>query len=736
MKLKRLELSGFKSFARSAVLEFPVPVSAIVGPNGSGKSNVAEAIRWVLGEQSLKSLRGRRGEDLIFNGSANSPRLGKASASLVFDNSDGTLPLDFPEVKVERRIFRDGAGEYLLNDSAVRLKDIIELVARIGLGENKHNIIGQGEVDRWLLSSPRDRKEILEEALGLKVYQMKKTEAERKLAATEENMREVESLLRELAPHLKFLKHQAEKAKTRNELEAELTHLERVYFAKRSSDIETVLERIKKEASPLEEARELAERKTREIQEKIVSRESRILEDPNTPALEKETAELEIRRRELERKAGRIEGRAAVLRERAGKPIARIADTSYVREKIGEALSILRAESGDLHERIRQVTRELEELQAAVLRGSVLLPPDENVNQELSSLEGEARALEKELSKVQEGLSRAREAEREKTAALRAAEAELRDLERELRTAEEARNAVSSKLERATYERERLATEKEELGKELKLAGMAETELLKIEKSHIEAHANPQDLFKKIERLRGKLEEVGGIDASVVKECQDTESRHAFLTKELEDLREAMKSTKELVATLDEQITGDFERGFKSINEGFNQYFRLIFGGGKAKLTYQELRIKNPAAAEAMAGQQASGEETDPRDEEVEYGVDIDVDLPRKRIKSLSMLSGGERALTSIAFLFAMVAVNPPPFLVLDETDAALDEANSAKYAKTLAELSQKSQLIIITHNRETMMHAGILYGVTMGDDGISKLLSIKLEEGEKYVSR
>src|SRR3989344_8581220 len=174
----------------------------------------------------MKSLRGKRGEDLIFNGSDKAAKLGKASVSLVFDNKDGKISLDFPEVRISRKIFRDGTNEYLLNDSNVRLKDIVELIARMGLGETKHNIIGQGEVDRWLLSSSRDRKEILEEALGLKVYQLKKSEAERKLASTEENMREVEAVLREVVPHLRFLKHQAEKAETRHELEKELKHLE------------------------------------------------------------------------------------------------------------------------------------------------------------------------------------------------------------------------------------------------------------------------------------------------------------------------------------------------------------------------------------------------------------------------------------------------------------------------------------------------------------------------------
>ena len=173
-KLKRLELSGFKSFARQTTLEFSSPVSVVVGPNGSGKSNVAESIRWVLGEQSMKSLRGKRGEDLIFNGTEQVSRMGKAAVSVTFDNKDGSIPLDFEEVTITRKIFRDGQNEYYLNESQVRLKDVIELVARMGLGETKHNIIGQGDVDRILLSSPRERRELIEEAIGLRVYHLKK----------------------------------------------------------------------------------------------------------------------------------------------------------------------------------------------------------------------------------------------------------------------------------------------------------------------------------------------------------------------------------------------------------------------------------------------------------------------------------------------------------------------------------------------------------------------------------
>src|SRR3989338_8288107 len=253
MKLKRLELSGFKSFARTTVLEFPVSTTAIVGPNGSGKSNVSEGIRWVLGEQSMKSLRGKRGEDLIWNGSPTLPRMGKGQVTLIFDNKDGKISLDFEEVSIGRKIFRDGVNEYYLNDSQVRLKDIVELIARMGLGEIKHNMIGQGEVDRILLSTPKERRELIEEAIGLKVYQIKKVEAERKLGASKENLKDVESLIRELTPHLKFLKEQAKKAESRQLVSRELKRLEQYYFQRARAEVSATLEKLGRERRPHEE---------------------------------------------------------------------------------------------------------------------------------------------------------------------------------------------------------------------------------------------------------------------------------------------------------------------------------------------------------------------------------------------------------------------------------------------------------------------------------------------------
>ena len=204
MYLKSIEITGFKSFAKKVELDFNTPISCIVGPNGSGKSNIAESFRFVLGEQSIKSLRGKRGEDLIWNGSTDVSRSGKASVKVTFDNAKRFLSLDFDTVTIERAVHRDGINEYFLNGSQVRLKDIIELLAGAHIGSSGHHIISQGEADRILNASIKERKTMIEEALGLKVYQYKKTESLKKLEKTEENIGQVESLRREIAPHLRF----------------------------------------------------------------------------------------------------------------------------------------------------------------------------------------------------------------------------------------------------------------------------------------------------------------------------------------------------------------------------------------------------------------------------------------------------------------------------------------------------------------------------------------------------
>ena len=749
MNLKKLELSGFKSFAKTTVLEFPSAVTGVVGPNGSGKSNIKEAIQWVLGEQSMKSLRGKKGEDLIWNGSPHSassgqtgvPRMGKASVTLIFDNRDGRIPLDFEEVSIERKIFRDGINEYFINGSQVRLKDVVELMARIGLGETKHNIIGQGEVDRILLSSSRDRRAMLEEALGLRVYQLKKRETERKLTATETNVQQVESLVREIAPHLKFLRLQAQKAEARESVEGELRQFIKVYCAREQKEIEREKNSLTARSLPIREKREALEAEIKQCIASIGEKEKELAGgDSSRSTEEKEMAVLEARRRELERELGRLEGKYEVEKERATQPKFRVVDTRYIQDAIREFVSEVRAivDEEDQMENVRAhlyvLIEDLEHLLKQIAQGSVETKKDEAEIAFLKELEKTIHSFKEDLAKVTSEIEKRSVTRRESAEKTRGAEREIREFYSALRAKQDEERDIALQLERFKFDEERIALREAVLQRECDALLVARAELASISLDGYE-DVPPEDLKRRIERLRLKLEEIGGIDPLVVKEYQETESRHAFLVKEIEDLAHAAKGLKELLKELDDHIQNDFRAGFSKIKDEFHTYFRIIFGGGKASL---QLVKETPRRADdeefGIEGEGAGeSEETEALAEE---GVEISVELPRKRIKGLAMLSGGERALTSIALLFAITAVNPPPFLILDETDAALDEANTQRYAAILKELAKHTQLILVTHNRETMKSAGILYGVTMGDDGVSKLLSLKFEEAEVYTNR
>ena len=224
--LKRLELSGFKSFHQKTSLDFSGGISVIVGPNGSGKSNVIDGIRWLLGERDAKNVRGAKSEDLIFSGTDKKARVGMAQASLFLDNSDKSLPIDFSEVAIVRKLYRDGSAECFINKSRMRLKDVVSFFAQAGLGTKGLAVINQGSSDAFVKATPEDRRGMLEEILGLRQYQLKKHDAELKLTSTKQNLEKAETAVNELLPHLRLLRRQAGKWEKRAAFAKELSDWE------------------------------------------------------------------------------------------------------------------------------------------------------------------------------------------------------------------------------------------------------------------------------------------------------------------------------------------------------------------------------------------------------------------------------------------------------------------------------------------------------------------------------
>ncbi len=752
MTLKGLELSGFKSFGKKSTLSFTTPITSVVGPNGSGKSNIVESIRFVLGEQSMKSLRGKGGVDLIFKGSKSLSSLNRASVTITFDNSQKIfsftnsglgVSLDYDEISISREVFADGANKYSINGTEVRLKDINDLLSSVNIGSSGHHIISQGEADRVLNASNKDRRAMIEDALGLKVYQFRIKESERKLEKTSINMKEVAAERREVLPHLNFLKKQVEKIEKARDMREELRDMYKTYFSTEATYVARETARLTHQRRTLDEQGLALEERINALQSQKQEAHTESEHTRKIKEYEAELAQLRTVKDELGRKLGRIEGTL----ESIERELARIPETKE--EVIPE--SVWRGIITDLQEKIDQalqtqdipeITRILHSMKeriktlsttrenSAPARDEAVVSQQQEMKTVRDGIINELDGMTLSEKTISGHIQSLRQLETETQATLRDSERVLYDLFRQ-------KNEVTSSMHPLRFEEEKLSIIKNAFEMELAEAGiLIGREVLdyaRIEVQEEISRSSQDELRRKIERIKIKLEDAGTSNgAEILKEYEDTRDRDAFLSKEIDDLNTSIESLRVLIAELRETLDTEFKDGVEKINRQFQEFFALMFGGGSAHLmiVMDQKRTRNPPAG----GDDLSEEiEEELAEAEFERGIEINVTLPQKKVKDLHMLSGGERSLTSIALLFAISQVNPPPFLVLDETDAALDEANSRKYGNMLETLSKYSQLVVVTHNRETMSRAQVLYGVTMGAEGASKLLSIRLEDASVY---
>ncbi|MFT5359869.1 MAG: chromosome segregation protein [Candidatus Paceibacteria bacterium] len=754
--LKHLELAGFKSFAKKTILDFTDPVTSIVGPNGSGKSNVVEAFRFVLGEQSIKSMRGRAGSDLIFKGSKHIPKQQRAYVAITFDNSkklfklsgdnQNSINLDFDEVTLSREVFSDGGNKYKINGSEVRLRDVVEVLASVHVGSSGHHIISQGQADRILNANQRERREMIEDALGLKVYQYRLRDSEKKLDKTELNIKEVKSLRKEIAPHLKFLKKQVEKIQQAQGMREDLSDLYEVFLKQEQFYIEKHGGDMKEQKDSIERGIAVLEKQKKAIS---VQEESSELDTykKQVSGLDEDLRALEKTKQSLTHKLGRTEGMIE-FQERIGikeskkesgsinisrgdlssfaNELMVFIDTAIGKKDMVSATPLLERVRSHVSSFVSRFdskeektpdsevdTEELEDLQKM----------RDHIRNEIDRSSKEEDALRDKISqfeKVMKEYSQERSQDEKKKFDI---EMSRRDLLNKKQILELSIGEVSRLKVRFEDE---LREGQVLVGVDIKK--FSEYNLNEEEETFASDRDSQERSRRDIERIKIKLEEsgiLGGV-TEVMKEFEETTDRDTFLLKELEDLELSMSQVVELIHDLKLRLDTEFKDGIEKINKQFKEFFNLMFGGGNAFLS---LIAQKPRRRKGEDGEFLDDDET----ERVEHGVDINVSLPKKKVKDLNMLSGGERSLTSIALLFAMSQVNPPPFMVLDETDAALDEANSRRYGDMIANLARYAQLVVVTHNRETMSRAQVLYGVTLGMDESSKILSIKLGDAEQY---
>ena len=530
MYLKRLEMQGFKSFADKTVLEFMPGITSVIGPNGSGKSNISDAIRWILGEQSMKSLRGAKTQDIIFAGTQNRKSLGFAEASLIFDNTDGTLPIEYSEVTITRKIYRSGETGYYINKVPCRLKDVVELFMDTGIGRDGYSIIGQGKIDEILSNKSEDRRHIFEEAAGIVKYRARKEETEKKLEQTKLNLLRINDILTEIESNLEPLQQQSEKARKYLNLKEELKNIEVGLFIYN-------IEKYKK-------------------------------------SLEEVTSDEEIMKNTLNQEEGKLE-KIKILKEELKGNIDEITEqienmqnidfeSQKEIEQLNSKLNVSQTKIENNTENISRYENEVIEIDNKIkqLREDIELKESkkDNLKQNKERFEKELQEKEQELQKLTENLS-AKELEIEK---IKKEVEENTDKKYELQSEVSMQKANYENLEKRQLqlkqeinnnilELDRTRMKKEDISKEF----------YKIETDRNKILKNIEEINSKKEEINTKIKEYDIQIANSTNELRMKKSRHDFLVETEKEKEGYIKSVKQLL--LDCEKTKELGKGMYGV---------------------------------------------------------------------------------------------------------------------------------------------------------------------------
>ena len=706
MHLRSIRLRGFKSFPDPVEVRLEPGVAVVVGPNGSGKSNVADAIVWAAGSLSPSELRAEKPDDVLYAGGPGRAPAAFAEVELLFDNEDGDGPVEFSELSITRRLHRGGEGEYLINRARVRRIDVVELLAEVGLGTELHSVIGQGRVEQILGSKPAERRALIEEAAGLGRFKQRRHRAELKLARVAIQVDRARDLEDEVRKRLRPLALQATAAQRAEKL---LGEIER----RRTRIAAAELERVERRLAEVAERRTGAELERKRRDEKLagVLEERRRAEDELAEAAgrhEQATAalyRLRSARERVELRREQAESTGHALRADAAAPrLAVVGEATY--ENALAAARKWAVAPSDFSRALTRLREAYNEGVDAVLvhaasqvwfaSGSIGRPDDSSRPSLLEALAeasdrsavllagGAAAAARFETplrARVDAGGSRSGELG-EELRAIGARETELR-----LAAGEAAERLAAVGIESAGLERER-----DEIRARLPEGEAAEPL----------GDEQVEELRAEIARLERRRETLGQVNPLAAEEHAREKERLEDLTSQREDLERSLGELEKLRDELAETVERRFEETYAAVERHFGEVAGTLFPGGKGRLVRE--------------------------DEEDEPGVEIELQPGGKRVTRLSLLSGGEKALGAISFLFALFLARPCPFYLLDEVEAALDDTNIGRFVELLGRFSDRAQFIVVTHQKRTMEAADILYGVTMGGDGVSEIVSKRLD--------
>jgi chromosome segregation ATPase len=768
MYLRSIEMKGFKSFPERARLEFSPGVSVIVGPNGSGKSNITDAVLWALGEQSPGAIRGASMQDVISAGGKGVGRRRAAEVEVVIDNSEGRAATEFGEVAIKRSLDRSGDGGYRLNGARCRLADVVEVLSDTNLGREMHSVISQGRVEKIVHSKPRERRLLIEEAAGLGKHRKRRRRAELKLRAAGTNLDRALDLEREARARLRPLKRQAQAAELGARIEHDELELRGRLVAEELRFGEDRAKAAAKAAAAARAERDQLEQSLAEVSERRRQAEERFADRDRQRTrawglltkLRGEQQRIGTLASTLADREGELERRLEALRAELGpltldvggdaKPGERARkledELAEVDAGLGAAVEgLAKARSGDASESARESAlgavrvgaeravrharraegllgeRHREALRKRVAGGEELLAGVRAAAADAAAVETAIRGrVERTEGMVVGGPGEGDEiAEEMKACSQREAEiqAELKGASERLTALEVEAAHLGDRRAEAAKE---LAAIAERLGEDV---APAEQPLSDEERAEID---------RKLERLERRRAQIGPVNPLAEKEYEEEREHVEELQAQREDTERGMRELEALIRDIDREIERAFEETFEATSRNFEEMVEHLFPGGRGALRRVTLRPVREPEKPAEAGEEAAvgevGEELDEEEEaREELGVEIEVTPAGKSTRKLSLLSGGEKSLVALAFVFAVFLARPCPFYILDEVEAALDDANIDRFLQLVRRFSDRAQFVIVTHQKRTMDAADVLYGVTMGDDGVTKVVSRRL---------
>ena len=725
MQLKHIKLSGFKSFVDPTKISFPTNMVGVVGPNGCGKSNVIDAIRWVLGELSAKNLRGESMVDVIFNGSENRKASGQCSIELLFDNSSSKIGgeyASFNEVSIKRIMTRDAQSDYFINNTKCRRKDVQDIFLGTGLGPSSYAIIEQGMVSKLVSAKPDELRTHIEEAAGVSKYRERRRETESRIKRTKENLSRVKDIRDEIARLIKRLENQAKAAEKYNLLKKDKSKFELDKAILFSIEAKSGRDDLQKKLDALNRDLKIKNAESETAQSQIdqfrTENESVISEyevaQKNFYAVGAEIAKREANLQNINKN----ENETKLNLERAKQSYEEAKKTEKNFDELSpseRAMHILDSmiatieKFGISNENIREKAIELKSLLTDILniataQSKTLTDEYLTRQNDLESQIQEAEELKQSIEvEMKNFVSKSSDAEsvlvslRQKQSKFNE---ELRELENKKSLADLDSRSISEKITNIRIEQKTYEINLENSNKKIKEAGI---DIESIDFSDYRDQSI-EDLEDKLVDIETKIIKLGAINLAAPEEIAEESKRKNELDEQYDDLIQALDKLTAAIKKIDQETKTIFKDSFDSVNSKLKEMFPKLFGGGVAELTLTD-------------------------NDSLDAGVILMARPPGKKNSSISQLSGGEKALTALALVFAIFDLNPAPFCLLDEVDAPLDDLNTLRFINMVEEMSKTVQFIFITHNKVSMERSDYLMGVTMQEAGVSRMVSVDVNQ-------